>query len=115
MVCSDVLRCVYVCYVLLQVITHHTKEAYNSMKTRGSAVDAGIMLKRWMDECPDLGHVKYETKWIPLGPWESGVSVQSTHSSKSLKMSLPGANEEETRVKVTIGTLMRQNMKASVA
>jgi len=63
------------------------------MKTRGSAVDAGIMLERWMNECPDLGPVKFDTKWIPLGPWESG------------------ANEEETRIKVAIGTLMRQNMK----
>jgi len=68
-------------------------EAYNTMKARGSAVDAGIMLERWMNECPDLGPVKYDTKWIPLGPWQSC------------------SNDEETRIQIAIGTLMRQNMK----
>ena len=48
-------------------------EAYNSMKTRGSAVDSGIMLQRWMEESPDLAFVKYDTKWIPIGPWETGT------------------------------------------
>ena len=49
-----------------------TAEAYNSMKARGSALDSGIMLDRWMSDCPDLGPTKYDTKWIPLGPWEKG-------------------------------------------
>lgn len=45
------------------------------MKARGSAVDAGIMLERWMNECPDLGPVKYDTKWIPMGPWQTGMPI----------------------------------------
>jgi len=68
-------------------------EAYNTMKARGSHVDAGIMLERWMRNCRDLDQVGYRTLNIPLGPWEQG------------------ATEEETRQKEFMGTLMRQNMK----
>lgn len=50
-------------------------EAYNTMKARGSSVDAGIMLERWMSAVPDLLDVKYDVKWIPIGPWDRGEHV----------------------------------------
>lgn len=47
-------------------------EAYNTMKSRGSALDAGVMLERWMNAEPDITDVKYDVKWIPIGPWDRG-------------------------------------------
>ncbi|KLO18675.1 S-adenosyl-L-methionine-dependent methyltransferase [Schizopora paradoxa] len=68
-------------------------EAYNTMKSRGSALDAGVMLERWMNAEPEITDVKYDVKWIPIGPWDRGVTP------------------EETRQLIHLGTLMRQNMK----
>jgi len=68
-------------------------EAYNAMKSRGSALDAGVMLERWMNAEPDVFDVKYDVKWIPIGPWDRG------------------STPEETRQLIHLGTLMRQNMK----
>jgi hypothetical protein len=47
-------------------------EAYNLMKARGSVVDAGMMLKRWMDSSPELDNVQYQEVWTPIGPWLKG-------------------------------------------
>ena len=46
-------------------------EAYNFMKLRGSNVDAGIMLERWMHETPGLEEVGGITHYIPIGPWDT--------------------------------------------
>ncbi|KAI5118738.1 hypothetical protein M0805_000067 [Coniferiporia weirii] len=68
-------------------------EAYNTMKARGSQVDAAIMLERRMHACTYLEDVKYDVKWIPIGPWQTGSST------------------EDTQMKEMLGTLMRQNLK----
>ncbi|EJD02285.1 uncharacterized protein FOMMEDRAFT_141383 [Fomitiporia mediterranea MF3/22] len=73
-----------------------TFEAYNLMKKRGSYVDAGIMLGRWMESCPDLTDVQYRELWTPIGPWKKGSTI------------------EETQRLEMVGTLMRQNMKEYV-
>lgn len=39
----------------------------------GSCMDAVEMLEPWVREEPELCDVKYETKWIPIGPWEHGA------------------------------------------
>ncbi|KAI5123372.1 hypothetical protein M0805_001793 [Coniferiporia weirii] len=73
-----------------------TFEAYNLMKGRGSYVDAGLMLERWMQSCPDLTDVHSQEMWTPIGPWKRG------------------STPEETQRLQMIGTLMRQNMKEFV-
>ncbi|KAH8109632.1 hypothetical protein DFH11DRAFT_1548084 [Phellopilus nigrolimitatus] len=77
-------------------------EAYNVMAARGSSVGSGVMLERWMNECPSLQNVKYDVKWIPVGPWETDHYVR-----------FGGSDPEDTRVKIMLGTLMRQNLQAS--
>ena len=42
------------------------------MKGRGSYVDAGIMLERWMLRCPDLTDVHMHELLTPIGPWKTG-------------------------------------------
>ncbi|THH11984.1 hypothetical protein EW145_g276 [Phellinidium pouzarii] len=73
-----------------------TFEAYNLMKGRGSYVDAGLMLERWMLSCPDLTDVHSRELLTPVGPWKKGPTP------------------EETQRLQMIGTLMRQNMKEFV-
>lgn len=43
------------------------------MKSRGSYVDAGIMLERWMQGCPDLTDVHLRELLTPIGPWKTGM------------------------------------------
>ncbi|OCB86724.1 hypothetical protein A7U60_g6183 [Sanghuangporus baumii] len=70
-----------------------TFEAYNLMKSRGSAIDAGRFLGRWMESCPMLREVQYREILTPIGPWKKG------------------STQEETQRLQMMGTLMRQNMK----
>jgi len=55
------------------------------MKGRGSSVDSGIMLEGWMRAEPELTDIKYETKWIPIGPWDHGT-VLLVRMIRSLKL-----------------------------
>ena len=55
------------------------EEAYNLMKARGSAVDAGIMLGRWMETSPILRDVHYIEMLTPIGPWKKGEDCPSLH------------------------------------
>ncbi|KAL5532760.1 hypothetical protein ACEPAF_4534 [Sanghuangporus sanghuang] len=73
-----------------------TFEAYNLMKSRGSAIDAGRFLGRWMESCPMLREVQYREILTPIGPWKKG------------------STQEETQRLQMMGTLMRQNMKEYV-
>ncbi|KAL5511259.1 hypothetical protein ACEPAH_4474 [Sanghuangporus vaninii] len=73
-----------------------TFEAYNLMKSRGSAIDAGRFLGRWMESCPMLREVQYREILTPIGPWKKGPT------------------QEETQRLQMMGTLMRQNMKEYV-
>ena len=47
-------------------------EAYNAMKARGSSMDAGVVLERYMKRCPEISDVKVQDVLIPIGPWEKG-------------------------------------------
>ena len=89
------------------------------MKSRGSYVDAGIMLERWMQGCPDLTDVHLRELLTPIGPWKTGMYAIS------FIILLPqpfyhhayvcvGRTPEETQRLQMIGTLMRQNMKVSL-
>ncbi|KAL5529605.1 hypothetical protein ACEPAG_5590 [Sanghuangporus baumii] len=73
-----------------------TFEAYNLMKSRGSSLDAGRFLGRWMESCPILREVQYREILTPIGPWKKG------------------STQEETQRLQMMGTLMRQNMKEYV-
>ena len=43
------------------------------MKGRGSYVDAGLMIERWMRDCPDLTDVHLRELLTPIGPWKRGT------------------------------------------
>ncbi|KAH8116984.1 S-adenosyl-L-methionine-dependent methyltransferase [Phellopilus nigrolimitatus] len=77
-------------------LARSTFEAYNLMKARGSYVDAGMMLERWMLSCRDLTDVQSREIWTPVGPWKTGSTL------------------EETQRLEMVGQLMRQNMKEYV-
>lgn len=81
------------------------------MKSRGSALDAGVMLERWMNAEPNIVDVKYDVKWIPIGPWDRGKFGLSAYLSFIYTWIIIGSTPEETRQLIHLGTLMRQNMK----
>ena len=82
-------------------------------------MEAVELLEKLAREEPELCDVKYETKWIPIGPWEYGagsVTLEEAYASPDLTQQNPlhyaiGSTPEETGQKVHLGTLMRQNMK----
>lgn len=49
------------------------------MKSRGSYVDAGLMLERWMQGCPDLTDVNLRELLTPIGPWKTGMQPYSSY------------------------------------
>lgn len=51
-------------------------EAYNAMKARGSSMDAGVMLERYMLRCPEITDVRVQDVLVPIGPWEKGGIIR---------------------------------------
>ena len=70
-------------------------EAYNTMKFRGSAVDAGRFLLQWVEAQPELKEPEGLKLFTPIGPW------------------LKCDDEREGEKLATIGHLMRQNALVS--
>lgn len=48
-----------------------TTETYNTFKTGGSAMDAGIMLERWLKDCEAFENVQGAKVHTPIGPWKT--------------------------------------------
>ncbi|QRV74817.1 hypothetical protein RhiJN_17527 [Ceratobasidium sp. AG-Ba] len=71
-------------------------EAFTTMKSRGSHVDANIKLHGWLCENPLFQDEDWAKIFSPIGPWERGRTAA------------------ETRKLETIGELMRQNSLAFV-
>ncbi|TDL26101.1 S-adenosyl-L-methionine-dependent methyltransferase [Rickenella mellea] len=65
-------------------------ECYNTMKRRGSSIDAAWRLYDLMHKCPLLDEVQTKINLIPVGPWEVGKTP------------------DEDREKRIVGILMRQ-------
>ena len=97
------------------------------MKLRGSNVDAGIMLERWMHETPGLEEVGGITHYIPIGPWDTcecsfvvpdassplppPAGKLITDHGKNGNFFLAGSTPEQRHTKQVIGTLFRQDVK----
>ncbi|KAG8952414.1 hypothetical protein FRC00_006764, partial [Tulasnella sp. 408] len=67
-------------------------ETYSTFKTTGSAVDAGIMLERWLKDCEAFENVQGAKVHTPIGPWKTSPNLQ-----------------EHAKLQYT-GTLMRENL-----
>lgn len=66
-------------------------ETYNTVKARGSAVDAGLLMLGWVEAHPQLQDPKGSKFFAPIGPWQTAET------------------EEETRTAQVVGEIMRQN------
>ncbi|KAG8932588.1 hypothetical protein FRC01_013083 [Tulasnella sp. 417] len=51
-------------------------ETYNTFKTAGSAMDAGIMLERWLKDCEAFESVHGAKVHTPIGPWKTSPNPQ---------------------------------------
>lgn len=71
-------------------------EAFNTMKARGSHIDANINLYSWLCQNPLFQDEDWAKIFAPIGPWERGRTAV------------------ETRKLETVGELMRQNALAFV-
>jgi len=71
-------------------------EAYNCLKPRGSAIDAGRFLLTWLQQNDELENEEGRKIFTPIGPW------------------LKGDDEADTERLLFIGELMRQNSKEFV-
>ncbi|KIO31010.1 hypothetical protein M407DRAFT_19892 [Tulasnella calospora MUT 4182] len=67
-------------------------ETYNTFKTAGSAMDAGIMLERWLKDCEAFENVQGAKVHTPIGPWKTSPNPQ-----------------EHAKLQYT-GALMRENL-----
>ena len=45
------------------------------MKSRGSNIDGGLFLGRWMEQCAHLTDVHYKELYTPVGPWLTGTHL----------------------------------------
>lgn len=43
------------------------------MKQRGSSVDAGTLLNRYIHTTPELTDTHYQEVLVPIGPWKKGT------------------------------------------
>ena len=64
------------------ILTPTITEAYNAMKARGSSMDAGVMLERYLQRCPEITNAKVQDVLIPIGPWEKGKTTAAILSSE---------------------------------
>lgn len=51
-------------------------ETYNTFKTAGSAMDAGIMLERWLKDTEAFENVQGAKVHNPIGPWKTSSNPQ---------------------------------------
>ncbi|TDL19128.1 S-adenosyl-L-methionine-dependent methyltransferase [Rickenella mellea] len=59
-------------------------EGHNTLKRRGSSVDARVLLENLMIECPLLTDVGAHTRLMPVGPWDRGSTPEEDQQKRIL-------------------------------